>query len=466
MNVAGTLGAERLNEIFEYIDVHSHEMLGDLKDVCRFRSVAGDIEGLEATRRYIETKMTKIGLRCSRHEVEGGNALLTSERSGTTNNTILFYNHYDVVEEGRKELWMTGAPFQAEVFDGTIYARGISDNKGGLFSRLHAVQAILAVCGTLPATVKFLIEGDEETSSPSMFRFAKEHPEEFRSLTEADVCVWENGRKDESGHPWARFGVRGSCAFDLRVTTAKSDVHSRMGATIPSASWRLVWALASLKDADEKVRIDGFYDRVIPPTESDFEVLRQFPYEERAQKEKLGIKGYLLGATGEALKRRVYLEPSLSICGLEAGEVHDGVRGIVPGKAYARISFYLVADQDPSELGSLLRKHLDKHGFSDVEVVQAGGANRPVRTSVDIPFRARLCEAAAKVYKEPMVIELTQLGGGPAIAIRNAWPEIPIVGFGPGNTGSNHHAPDENLKLQDYWEAVKHVAALLCSYDV
>lgn len=465
METAESSCADRLNDIFGYIDAHSDEMINELKDVCGFRSVAGDSKGLEGTRRFIENKMAKIGLRCLRQEVEGGNALLTSEQRGKTRNTILFYNHYDVVEEGRHELWTIDNPFRAEIIDGKIYARGVSDNKGGLFSRLHAIQAILAVCGQLPATVKFLVEGDEETSSPSMFSFAEKNPEKFRSLTEADVCVWENGRKDESGHPWARFGVRGSCAFDLRVTTAKSDTHSRMGATIPSASWRLVWALASLKDVDEKIKIDGFYDQVVPPTESDFEILRQFPYEERSQMEKLGIKTYLLGATGEELKKRVYLEPSLSICGLESGEVHNGVRGIVPCKAYARISFYLVADQDPAELGSLLRKHLDRHGFSDIEIAQVGGANRPVRTPVDIPFRARVSEAAAKVYKEPMVIELTQLGGGPAIAIRNAWPEIPVIGFGPGNTGSNHHAPDENLKLQDYMEAVKHVAALLCSYD-
>ena len=465
MKTAGFLGADRLNAIFGYIDAHSDEMMNELKKVCGFRSVAGDIEGLEGTRRFIENKMAKIGLRCLRQEVKGGNALLTSEQRGTTNNTILFYNHYDVVEEGRHDLWTTANPFQAEIIDGKIYARGVSDNKGGLFSRLHAVQAVLAVCGQLPATVKFLIEGDEETSSPSMFSFAKENPEKFRLLTKADACVWESGPKDEDGHLWARFGVRGSCAFDLRATTAKCDTHSRMGATIPSASWRLVWALASLKDVDEKINIEGFYDQVIPPTESDVETLRQFPYEERTQREKLGIKAYLLDATGEELKKRVYLEPSISICGLEAGEVHNGVRGIVPCKAYARINFYLVADQDPAELGSLLRKHLDRHGFEDIEVVQVGGSDRAVRTPVDIPFRTRISEAAAKVYKEPMVIELTQLGAGPAIAIRDAWPEIPVVGFGPGNTGANHHAPDENLKLQDYFEAVKHVVALLCSYD-
>ena len=454
-----------LQAVFDYIDDHFEDMLGDLKKVCSFRSVAGDTSGLSATREYIAGKMRDVGLPSRLRPVESGNALVTAELEGTTENTVLFYNHYDVVEEGKRENWATQNPFKAEITDGKIYARGISDNKGPLLSRIHAVQAILAVDGKLPARVKFLVEGDEETSSPSMSRFAEENSEEFRALTKADVCVWENGRKDESGHPWARFGVRGSCGFDLRVTTAKTDTHGRMGATIPSAAWRLVWALSTLKGPDERIRIDGFYDRVIPPTESDYQVLRDFPYEEQAQKEKLGIREYLLGATGEALKRRIYLEPSLSICGLEAGEVHNGVRGIVPHTAYARISFYLVADQDPAELSGLLRRHFDKHGFPDVEVAQVGGMNRPVRTPIDIPFRERLRKAAAQVYEKPMVVELTALGGGPAIVIRKAWPEIPVVGFGPGNTNSNHHAPNENLKVQDYKESIKHVAALLYSYE-
>lgn len=455
----------KLQETLDYVDRHFDDMITDLERVCDYRSVAGDDEGLEATRSFIVEKMRAVGLSPLRHAIQGGNDLITAEKTGAAPGTILFYNHYDVVEEGKRENWSTADPFRAEIRGGVIYARGISDNKGPLLSRLHAVQATLAVRGSLPAHVKFLVEGDEETSSPSMFRFAREHAEEFKALTKADVCVWENGRKDESGHPWARFGVRGSCAFDLRVTTARTDTHGRMGATIPSASWRLVWALASLKDVDERIGIDGFYDKVVPPTQSDLEVLRQFPYEEEAQRKKLGISSYLLGATGEELKKRAYLEPSLSICGLEAGEVHNGVRGIVPHTAYARIGFYLVADQDPSELSALLRAHLDRRGFTDVEIVQAGGANSPVRTPVDIPFRARLCAAAAKVYEKPMVIEPTQLGGGPAIAIRQAWPAIPVIGFGPGNTGSNHHAPDENLKLKDYKEAVKHVIALLYSYE-
>ena len=125
--------------------------------------------------------------------------------------------------------------------------------------------------------------------------------------------------------------MRGAVAFDLRVTAAKSDVHGRMGATVPSASWRLIWALAALKEAvTEKIAIDGFYDDVFPASEADLQVLHDFPYDEAHTKKSLGLKGFVRGATGEELKRQIYLEPSLSVCGLEAGEVHNGVRGIVP----------------------------------------------------------------------------------------------------------------------------------------
>lgn len=453
-----------LAKVIAYIDERRDAMLQELAQLCSFRSVSGDIEGLEGSRSCIEKKMRAVGIPVRRCEVDGGNALLYAECEGDSSDTVLFYNHYDVVEEGRHELWRTPDPFRAEISDGKIFARGVSDNKGGLMSRVHAVEALRATLGRLPARVKFLVEGDEETSSPSMTRFASEHPEEFRAMTRSDVCVWENGRRDESGRPWARFGVRGSCAFDLRVRTANTDTHSRMGATIPSAAWRLVWALASLKDKDEHVLIDGFYDRVARATESDLAVLEAFPYEEEAQKRKLGISGYLAGATGAELKRRIYMEPSMSICGIESGEVHAGVRGIVPANAYARVSFYLVADQNPLEIGELLHAHLDRHGFGDIEVRATGSSNSPVRTPVDIPFRARLSEAARKVYGMPMVTELSQLGAGPAIVFRKAWPDLPIVGFGPGNINGNHHAPDENLRIEDYFLSVKHIAALLLSY--
>lgn len=454
---------ERMKKAFAYVDEHLDEMLEEVREVCSHPSVKGNDQGLEGTRRSIYAKMQALGLDPVRHDIPDGNALI-SGHIGNEHADLLFYNHYDVVEPGKYENWSTADPFDVQIADDKLIGRGVSDNKGALFSRLHAVQAMQATGGLPPLGIKFLTEGDEETSSPSMSRFARLHADTFGRLTEADVCIWENGRNDKDGHSWFRMGVRGSTAFDLRVTTAATDVHGSMGSTVPSASWRLVWALASLKTPDERIAIDGFYDGMLPVTEQDMQVLHDFPYDEADIRSKFGIGNFLDNATGDDLKRRIYTQPSFSICALSAGEPQNGVRGIVPHTAYARISFYLVADQDPSKLRDLLRRHFDKHGFPDVEIEEKDVPSRPVRTPVDIPFRSRAMAAAAFAYEKPMVVELTQLGGGPADILRGAHPTLPIVSFGPGNTTGNHHAPDENLKIEDYRRAIKHLIALFCSY--
>ena len=454
---------KNLQKMFDYVDQNEELLIRDLSELCSFRSVAGDREGLQKTREFIREKMNQAGIENRELMVEDGNSMILGVRNGERKDTVLFYNHYDVVEEGDREKWINKDPYHLTLQNGSMYARGISDNKGALMSRIHAIQAILSCEEKLPVNVKFLVEGDEETASPSMFRYQKEHPESFREAVKADVCFWENGRRDRNGYPWARFGVRGNCSFDLKVKTADTDVHGRMGATVPSASWRLIWALGTLKQSDERIAIEGFYDDVIPPTETELEILKKFPYDEEKQKKALGLNSYLLNASGEELKRRIYLEPTLSVCGMEAGELYNGPRGIVPHTAWARISFYLVADQDPEKIHKLLREHLDKHGFSDVEVHYCGGTV-PVKTPTDIPVKKQLEKAAELVYDKPLVIELTQLGAGPAIAFRRAWENLPIIGVGPGNTGSNHHAPNENLTIEDYKMAVKHMIAFLFTY--
>lgn len=454
---------EILTPVFNYVDEHFDQMIEELREVCSFRSVYGNTEALDATRAWLDAKLTKVGIDHEFHPVEGGNALISAkapaEGSDESTPCLLFYNHYDVVEEGKTELWKH-APYAAEIDGDKIYGRGISDNKGPLLARIQAVEAIKAVHGKLPIDVRFLIEGDEEVASPSMAAFAKNNPETFKAITKADACLWENGRRDERGRPWARFGVRGNISFELSVELAKKDVHARMGTYVPSASWRLIWALASLKTADERIAIEGFYDDVLPVTEKDIEVLNAFPYEEKKQLEKLGLDSFLREATGLELKKQIYMEPSLSVCGVEAGELYNGPRNIVPHKASAKIAFYLVANQTPENVKKQLREHLDKYGFSDIQI-KAKGGNTPVRTPVDIPFKDMLINSAADVYEEPMVIEPTALGGGPAIHFHRAWPDMPIVGVGPGNTGGNHHAPEENLKLEDYKAAIKHMIALM-----
>jgi acetylornithine deacetylase/succinyl-diaminopimelate desuccinylase-like protein len=464
LKVAG-VPPERLRRAFDYIDDHFDEMLEELRAVCAYPSTASNPEGREATSRSIVVKMKSMGLEPKVYDVEGGNAIISADTGGDGDAALLFYNHYDVVEPGKAENWKINDPFQPQIIEGRLYGRGVSDNKGPLYSRFHAVQAMMATDGKLPVRVKFIAEGDEETSSPSLHRFARENASVFREMTKTDVCIWESGRNDAAGRMWLRLGVRGSAAFDLRVNTSNTDVHGRMGAIVPSASWRLVWALASLKAPDERIAIEGFYDGVELPSEADLEVLRAFPHDEEGFRKNVGFRDYLKGASGEELKRRIYMEPSISICGLESGETHSGVRGIVPHKAYARVSFYLVPNQDPEKLMGSLREHFDRHGFPDVEISMAGGVNRPVRTPVDTPFRYRACRVAETLFGKPMVVELTQLGAGPADVFRDAWPQMPIAGIGPSHPGGNHHSPDENLIVEDYKKAIKYLVALFCSYE-
>lgn len=448
-----------------WLDEHFDECLAELKNAVACESYAGNEAGLGKMRGTLTADLERSGFTVSSHPVEGGNALISASLAGDAPDTMLFYNHYDVVLPGKAENWTNKAPFVVDERGGFLYGRGVSDNKGGLYYRIHAVRAMMQANGSVPLNLKFLVEGDEETSSPSMSRFAREQAETFKDMVKADVCLWENGCNNDAGHPFLRCGVRASAAFDLRVTTAKNDVHGRMGATVPSASWRLIWALASLKNPiTERVTIDGFYDNVLPVTDADREVLRNFPSDEARMKTSLELKSFVRNATGEQLKQQMYMEPSFSVCAIEAGEPHNGVRGIVPHTAYARVSFYLIANQNPNDIENKLSAQLVKNGFADVEVTRCGGESRPVRTRPDHPFRYRACEAASHVYDKPMVIELTQMGAGPASVVADACPGIPIFGMGPANTTANHHAPAENMKIEHYKNAIRCLIELCYSY--
>ena len=452
-----------LEAIYDYVDARFPEWTQELAELCSYPGTAGNPQPLEPARQLLLKKLERLGLAGTRYPVEGGNDILFGSRAGADPRYVLFYNHYDVVEGGDSTQWKTGDPYALQTIDGRMYARGISDNKGALMSRLHAVEAILSVAKELPVGVKLLWEGDEEIGSPSLSRFAAEQAPLFRQLTQADVCLWENGRIDEEGRAWARYGVRGSCCFFLTVATARREAHTRLSAVVPNAAYRLCAAIATLQDARGRIAIDGFYDAVRQPDGADREVLERFPYDWAPQRRALGLPEEDIFRS-EEVKYQIYTQPCLCVCGLDAGGLHQAPKGIIPHTARAMISFELVADLDPDLVETLLRRHLDRHGFADVRL-ESWGKNVPVKTRVDIPFTQRLQRATQEVFGKPLVIEPLQLGPGPAHLFRRAWPEMPVVGIGPGNLSSNHHAPDENLRLEDYKKAVKHCIALLYAYQ-
>jgi acetylornithine deacetylase/succinyl-diaminopimelate desuccinylase-like protein len=386
-----------------------------------------------------------------------GAPVVVAERLGRNRDrTLLFYNHYDVQPAEPLDLWETPA-FEPSVRDGKLYARGVSDDKGHLTSRLFAIDALLDETGELPCNVKFVVEGEEEIGSVHLPDFVREN----KAKLAADACIWEFGGVDHREVPMQYLGMRGICYVELSVETAKVDVHSGLGGSIfPNAAWRLIWALNSLKDSDERVRIPGFYDPVVPPMERDIEIAKALPEIAEEYKSRYGIDRFLKGLTGgvELFLAEVF-EPSCTICGLTSGYQGVGSKTVLPAKASAKVDFRLVPDQTPPQVVEQLRAHLDAEGFSDVQIDFLGGGP-PARTNPDDPFIQLVIDSANQVYDQPMEMVPMVGGSGPNHAFIHEL-RVPVATAGVGYPGANAHAPNENLRLDLYLLGAKHIARIL-----
>lgn len=383
----------------------------------------------------------------------GGAPVVFAERKGRSEKTLLIYNHYDVQPAEPLDLWES-PPFEPTLRDGKLYGRGVSDDKGQLVARLHAIDALLAVDGELPCNIKFIIEGEEETSSVHLYEFVEQNQERLQ----ADACIWEFGGVDHREVPIQYLGLRGICYVELSVETAKTDAHSGLGGSIfPNAAWRLVWALSSLKGPDERILIPGYYDDIQAPTERDIEYMKALPEVAEEYKQQYGVQQFLKGLTGGLeLHLAEVFEPTCTICGLTSGYQGPGSKTVLPAKASAKVDFRLVTGQTPQKVLQLLRKHLDEQGFSDVQLTFLGG-EPAARTDPDDPFVQIVVETARPVYGFPMQIVPMTGGSGPNYPFIH-FLKVPVVTAGAGYPGTLAHAPNENIRLDLYLKHAQHMA--------
>jgi acetylornithine deacetylase/succinyl-diaminopimelate desuccinylase-like protein len=384
---------------------------------------------------------------------------VVAERAGASERTLLVYNHYDVQPPEPLELW-TSPPFAPARRDGRLFGRGVSDDKGHIVARLHALDALLAVDGTLPCRVKFVIEGEEEVSSVHLPEFVKRNANRLA----ADACLWEFGSVDHREVPLQYAGMRGICYVELTAETASSDAHSGMfGSLFPNAAWRLTWALASLKGPDGRVRVPGFYDPVRPPTPRDRELMAELPAVADAYRTAYGVKALLRGLEdGVPLRIAEAFEPTCTICGLTSGYEGTGSKTVLPARALAKVDFRLVPDQTPDQVVKQVRAHLDAEGFADVAVRLLGG-EPPGRTDPDHPFLRLVSETAAPVYGMPMQVVPMVGGSGPNHAFLHEL-KVPIATAGMGYPDTRAHAPDENIRIDLYLKHAKHVVRLMSRF--
>ncbi len=448
-----------LHAIDQYLSSHLDENIAELSDLCRLPSVSAQNRGLEETAGLAARMLEKRGFAVSVFPT-GGAPIVFAERKGRSPRTLLFYNHYDVQPAEPLELWES-PPFEPTLRDGKLFGRGVSDDKGHFVNRLFAIDAILAAQGELPCGIKFLVEGEEEVSSEHLEEFVTGHKE----LLAADACVWEFGAVDNRGIPIQHLGLRGICYVELSVETANQDVHSGLGGSIfPNAAWRLVWALSTLKNEEERILIDGHYDRVIPPSARDLEYMGALPDNSQEYHDRYGIKKFLKDMTGGVdLRVAEVFQPTCTICGLSSGYEGPGVKTVLPAKATAKVDFRLVPDQKPAEILQGLRRHLDKHGFQDVQIKDLG-SEPAARTDPDHPFVRMVVEAARDVYGAPMQIVPMTGGSGPNYIFIDAL-GVPVVTAGFGYPGAQTHAPNENLILDHYLKAARHTARIIAAVE-
>jgi acetylornithine deacetylase/succinyl-diaminopimelate desuccinylase-like protein len=445
--------------IDHYLEEQLQQSLNELARLVAQPSVGAQNLGLKECAALVSGLLEQRGFKVEIMATDGAPVVFAERKGKNTNKTLLFYNHYDVQPPEPLELWET-PPFEPSQRDGKLYGRGVSDDKGHITSRLHAIDAILATDGELPCNIKFIIEGEEETSSVHLHDFIKQN----KAKLAADACIWEFGGVDHREVPIQYLGLRGICYVELSVETANTDVHSGLGGSIfPNAAWRLTWALSTLKGLDERIRIPGWYNDVVPPSARDRELMAALPEVADEYKTRYGVREFLKGLTGGVeLKIHEVFEPTCTICGLTSGYQGPGSKTVLPARASAKVDFRLVPNQTPEKCLKLLRTHLDANGFSDVKVDFLGG-EPAARTNPDDPFVKTVIETAEPVYGLKMQKVPLTGGSGPNYPFIHDL-GLPVATAGLGYPDTRAHAPNENIRIDLYLKHARHMARVIAEF--
>jgi acetylornithine deacetylase/succinyl-diaminopimelate desuccinylase-like protein len=391
----------------------------------------------------VADELRRLGLDVEVHPTAGA-PVVFAERRVDGAPTVLFYNHYDVQPADPLALW-TADPFTLDERDGKLFGRGATDDKGQLASRVVALEWLMRRHGgELPIGVVFVVEGEEEIGSPNMGSYVVAQ----RDRLHADACVWEFGGVDAHDRPHLVCGLKGIATIDLAVRTAAYDQHSAYGPVVQNAVWLMAAAVASLRDADGRVLIDGFYDRVRATTATEAAYVDAVPREDDVIAAQIGVDRFLAGATDAEWQRRLQLLPVVNVNGLHGGYGGPGMKTVLPASATAKLDFRLVPDQEPDEIVGLLRAHLDRHGFGSVEATLAERPEHPSRVDPDHPWVRHAAEALEEVYGTPAVITISSGGSGPMAPFVDEL-DLPVVMLGVGYAEGRAHAPDENVRWVD-----------------
>jgi len=255
------------------------------------------------------------------------------------------------------------------------------------------------------------------------------------------------------------LGLKGVLAIGLSVSKLSGDAHSSYAAILPSAPWRLLHALQSIKDEDERILIDGFYDGITEPSPEAVAAVEALPDDAPVWLDTFGVSGFVKGLDGEDLRKRLTFQPTANIAGLDSGYQDVGMKTVLPATASAKMDFRLVPEQRPYDIFEKLRKHLDNHGFDDVEIEVLGAVN-PYRTDMSSPWVQLVAETAEEIYGLKPVMTPNMAGTGPMFDFGDTL-GMPIATSGIDHPSHKIHAPNENITVEDFLYGAKHAALII-----
>jgi acetylornithine deacetylase/succinyl-diaminopimelate desuccinylase-like protein len=433
-----------------YVDRHARSFTERLQELCRMPSVAARGTGMRVVAEKVEQMLQRVGAGTRSFKVGSGFPIIYGE-CGAGERCFVVYDHYDVQPVGQLTEWSSG-PFASVIQDGKLYARGASNSKGDLVARLSAVEAYQKTFGKLPVCLRFVVEGEDGIASPSLYRFAEENAQ----LLRADGCVWDDGYTDTKERLVINLGFKGIAFLELRAYGARTDLHSKWGGIVPNPAWRLVQALATVVSPKGVITIDSFSSHIAPLTTEDRQMLKRIELDEAGLRREFRIGGWVHGMTGRELTKELIFGPTCTICGIRTGHTDAGAKTILPGAATARLDFRLVPDLTPTLVVKLLREHLDRRGFTDIEIIELGSEAYAKSSPSSTVARAAI-ETAEEIYGQQPVVYPIDPASGPVGAICGVkTPPTPVVSFGISYFGSNPHGPDENIRIEDFLRGVKY----------
>jgi acetylornithine deacetylase/succinyl-diaminopimelate desuccinylase-like protein len=436
---------QHINELNEWLSIPSISALSEHKsDVIRASN-------------WLADALTRAGLENVKiHQTDGHPIVYADHLHAEGKPTVLVYGHYDVQPVDPLHLWVT-PPFQPEVREGKLYARGATDDKGQLFLHIKAIESILQQEGSLPVNIKFCIEGEEEISSPHLPSFLDSHRE---NLT-ADLVLISDTALLEKGKPAICTGLRGLCSLDVSVKTANTDLHSgSFGGGVPNALHALVSLLGSLHDERGLVTIPGFYDDVPPLSDLMKDEFARLNFDEEKLKEELGLTA-LFGEEGYTFVERIGARPTLEINGIYGGFQGEGTKTVIPCEAHAKITCRLVGNQNPEDILDKIEHHLVKGTPVGAKLtVTKRERGNPFTIDPSIPMLQKAADAYERVYG----IRPVFTKGGGSIPIVETFSRVlsaPVVLMGFGLPDENLHAPNEHFHLDNFHKGLLTIVEFL-----